>query len=111
MLFTDIRIIELIDSYLNGPRTLSNDRLSYLVLSTSEASETSSPSHDILICAAHFLGDGMALHQFANDFFTLLGSAKTSGELEALLTDEYKTRWERSVDEVGLHFRSQLYIS
>jgi hypothetical protein len=50
------------------------------------------------------LGDGMALHQSANDFFGLLGSTKTDSELEALLQDEYKTRWEKSVDEVSPHF-------
>lgn len=43
----------------------------------------------------------MALHQFANDFFTLLSSTKTDSELEALLHDEFKARWEKSVDEVS----------
>jgi hypothetical protein len=31
--------------------------------------------HELFICAAHFIGDGMALHQFANDFFGLLDGA------------------------------------
>ncbi|KAG2156621.1 uncharacterized protein EDB93DRAFT_1127571 [Suillus bovinus] len=101
---------ELIDSYLNGARTLSNDRLSYLVVSqggislpsppltprsTSPFDECESPSynHDIMICAAHFLGDGMALHQFANDFFGLLGSDKTVSELEGQLKEELNSRW------------------
>ncbi|KAG1885501.1 hypothetical protein F4604DRAFT_1615682 [Suillus subluteus] len=96
---------ELIDSYLNGTRTLSNDRLSYLIVSqggtslpsppitprsTSPINERESPSynHDIMICAAHFLGDGMALHQFANDLFGLLGGDKTIAELEAQLKEE-----------------------
>ncbi|KAG1904712.1 uncharacterized protein F5891DRAFT_1012458 [Suillus fuscotomentosus] len=102
---------ELIDSYLNGARTLSNDRLSYLVVSqggtslpsppltprsTSPFDEPEYPSynHDIMICAAHFLGDGMALHQFANDFFGLLGGDKTIVELEAQLKEELSSRWD-----------------
>ncbi|KAH7916416.1 hypothetical protein BJ138DRAFT_1121796 [Hygrophoropsis aurantiaca] len=104
---------ELIDNYLNGPRTLSNDRLSYLVvvqrgsllpsppltpppspiLSESYKPEVSLQNHDLLICAAHFLGDGMALHQFASDFFGLLGSEKTQGDLELQLSEEWRSRW------------------
>ncbi|KAG1783532.1 hypothetical protein EV702DRAFT_1208638 [Suillus placidus] len=91
---------ELIDSYLNGARTLSNDRLSYLIPSLTPRSmspfdECESPSynHDIMICAAHFLGDGMALHQFANDLFVLLGGDKTIAELEAQLKEELSSRW------------------
>ncbi|KZT30818.1 hypothetical protein NEOLEDRAFT_1144356 [Neolentinus lepideus HHB14362 ss-1] len=106
---------ELISSYLNGPRTLSNERLSYLILSqpssqlipsppvtptlssSSEDSQKESPSseyegtYDLLICAAHFLGDGMALHQFAHDFFTLLGSEKPQTELVAQLQCEWES--------------------
>ncbi|KAH8099348.1 hypothetical protein BXZ70DRAFT_1000890 [Cristinia sonorae] len=117
---------ELIDSYLNGPRTLSNTRLSYLILSTSlvhsnnampSPPPTPSPSahedameggektlfgqaenlltyqHDLLICAMHFLGDGMALHQFANDFFGLLGGPESDEQLIQRLSDEWSTRW------------------
>ncbi|KAG6890003.1 hypothetical protein C0995_012963 [Termitomyces sp. Mi166 len=43
---------------------------------------------EFLISAAHFLGDGIALHQFANDFFGLLGSSSTS-QLSALLFSEW----------------------
>lgn len=99
---------QLIDDYLNGKRTLSNQRLSYLVVSNgatglptppltpqlhSPAEETSvsNPNYDLLICAAHFLGDGMALHQFANDFFSLLAADKSLQELEEQLNEE----WER----------------
>jgi len=108
--FTDGETIELIDSYLNGPRTLSNDRLSYLIVSTPEAPDTPSPNHEFFICAAHFLGDGMALHQFANDFFTLLGSSKTIDELETLLRDEYKTRLGQALDEVSAPFCVRLFM-
>ena len=96
----DVLATELIDSFLNGPRTLSNDRLSYLIVSQSETPVTGVSHHDLLICAAHFIGDGMALHQFANDFLNLLGSAKTDSELETDLHNECQLRWARSFDEV-----------
>ncbi|KAI6163872.1 hypothetical protein EDD17DRAFT_1475849 [Pisolithus thermaeus] len=99
---------ELIGDYLNGERTLSNQRLSYLIIADGSASLPTPPltpqelnnvpdtdpnhNHDLLICAAHFLGDGMALHQFANEFFRLLASDKSLQELETLLTEE----WNRS---------------
>ncbi|KAF7307351.1 hypothetical protein MIND_00529100 [Mycena indigotica] len=77
---------ELIDAYLNGPRTLSNERLSYLIVGSRESSE----DFDLLICATHFLGDGMALHQCANDFFGLLSE---QASLETILEDEWENWW------------------
>lgn len=47
----------------------------------------------MLICAAHFLGDGMALHQFAHEFFTLLGSKSSIQDLEEILNKELLERW------------------
>ncbi|OCH94684.1 hypothetical protein OBBRIDRAFT_810282 [Obba rivulosa] len=116
---------ELIDSYLNGPRTLSNTRLSYLVVSEPAGSNTAIPTpprtpspsrpsteaeaeainssesttepdhhYELLICAMHFLGDGMALHQFANDFFGMLGSDKNDADFEAMLETEWRERWQ-----------------
>jgi hypothetical protein len=101
----DEMTIELIDSYLNGPRTLSNDRLSYLVVSP-HMSPTDSTENtgdcDFLICATHFLGDGMALHQFANDFFSLLGSSSTTSDLAMLLSKEWHTRCAKADDPVSV---------
>jgi hypothetical protein len=98
-----MRITELIDSYLNGPRTLSNDRLSYLVVSITDSTEET-VNCDFLICATHFLGDGMALHQFANDFFGLLGGSSTMSDLEILLSTEWNTRCAKVYDSViGSH--------
>jgi hypothetical protein len=79
---------------LNGPRTLSSERLSYLVVSNSElqASPGADQNADFMICATHFLGDGMALHQFANDFFTLLGSALDQVGLASVLAAEWLAR-------------------
>ncbi|KAJ8084481.1 hypothetical protein PM082_003251 [Marasmius tenuissimus] len=98
----------LLDSYLNGPRTLSSERSSYLILSTSHPPELhtgdkvngnghASPDerteseYDLLICATHYLGDGMALHQFAHEFFKLLGGS-TEDKLNSLLHDEWVSR-------------------
>ncbi|KAJ6621220.1 hypothetical protein B0H10DRAFT_2175488 [Mycena sp. CBHHK59/15] len=99
---------ELIDTYLNGPRILSNERLSYLVVSQSEPinapaakEETNIRDYDMLICATHFLGDGMALHQFANDFFGLLGSGSADEDLEVMLTDEWYSRWGGKKDDIS----------
>ena len=106
-------ILALIDAYLNGPRTLSNARLSYLVVSQPPeddlgiltpplsaepgtmpvAEEERTQRYELLICAMHFIGDGMALHQFANDFFCLLGSGKSISELELQLETEWQERW------------------
>ncbi|KIM47643.1 hypothetical protein M413DRAFT_439312 [Hebeloma cylindrosporum] len=83
---------DLIDAYLNGPRTLSNERLSYLVVSSDDESQDEERNYDFLICATHFLGDGMALHSFANDFFGLLGSTLDDKSLEEKLSDEWSER-------------------
>ncbi|KAL1722196.1 hypothetical protein EV715DRAFT_248064 [Schizophyllum commune] len=103
----------LIDAYLNGPRTLHNERLSYLILSDTagtalptppaspgplDTSPNSAPNHDILICATHFLGDGMALHTFANDFFGLLGGGASEVELSKLVEDEWRAAVRRASD-------------
>ncbi|EMD41917.1 hypothetical protein CERSUDRAFT_110472 [Gelatoporia subvermispora B] len=126
---------ELIDSYLNGPRTLSNSRLSYVVVSEpGEAKSavptpprTPSPSrssvdaglihesetpteiereYELLICAMHFLGDGMALHQFANDFFGLLGCDMDDADLEAMLEAEWRDRWQNISTDASVLPRS-----
>ena len=116
--------VVLIDSYLNGPRTLSNERLSYLIVShtpTLDAQLPTPPStpristevsaelsahltsndrvfnHELLICASHFIGDGMALHQFANDFFGLLGGGFSQEELDQFVADEWKQRWSQGL--------------
>jgi hypothetical protein len=115
-------IADLIDSYLNGPRTLSNERLTYLVIShtpTLDAQLPTPPStpspdesadlaahpthddrvfnHELLLCATHFVCDGMALHQFSNDFFGLLGSDRSQEELDQLVVDGWKQRWGQTL--------------
>lgn len=39
----------------------------------------------------------MALHQFANDFFGLLGSVRSQEELDQLAADEWKQRWGKTL--------------
>ena len=103
---------ELIDAYLNGPRTLSNARLSYLLASYPHSDDLcnsdATTEFNIMICAVHFLGDGMALHQTANDFFLLLGGksndshddhVRTVDELYAILDDEWKLRWASAPED------------
>ncbi|CAK5264954.1 unnamed protein product [Mycena citricolor] len=89
---------DLIDSYLNGPRTLSSERLSYLIISEPEQdeSEDGTRNFDLLVCAAHYIGDGMALHQFSNELFTLLGEGRSAEDLQFLLTEEWHTKWGAS---------------
>ncbi|KAG5220687.1 15-O-acetyltransferase Tri [Salix suchowensis] len=57
-----------------------------------------------IACATHFLGDGMALHQFANDYFSLFGSSKSDDELEAIIQDEWAMRWKQIPEEGGHAF-------
>ena len=84
----------LIDAYLNGARTLSIDRLSYLIIGSDNTNAPESvKNYDLMICATHFLGDGMALHQFANDFFVLLGSCMDETALLEKLTAEWSEKY------------------
>ncbi|BGP12548.1 hypothetical protein JCM10213v2_000465 [Rhodosporidiobolus nylandii] len=71
-----------LDAYLNGPRTLSDQRLAALVISTPAATfapedPSEEQDYDLFLLSTHFLGDGMALHTTANEFFTLLGSSSS----------------------------------
>lgn len=71
-------------------------------LSAMQDTEPQDPEHDLLICAMHFIGDGMALHTSANEFFGLLGSDADDAALRAVLEDEWQARWGRATDEVSL---------
>ncbi|KDQ07963.1 hypothetical protein BOTBODRAFT_166498 [Botryobasidium botryosum FD-172 SS1] len=92
---------ELIGNYLNGPRTLSSDRLSYLYLSSpvsSAGSNAESQEFNFLLCTTHYLGDGMALHTTANEFLGLVGGEKSTGELKDMITEEWRAKWKKSSD-------------
>ncbi|WWC92334.1 uncharacterized protein L201_007288 [Kwoniella dendrophila CBS 6074] len=73
---------DVIDTYLNGPRTLSNEKLGYLVIKSSDDTTEleTKREYEIMLCATHYLGDGMALHSFMNEFYILLGNETLSTE-------------------------------
>ncbi|WVF68181.1 hypothetical protein IAT40_002946 [Kwoniella sp. CBS 6097] len=81
---------DIIDTYLNGPRTLSNERLGYLVVKAPTSALSSLPDgkadYEVMLCATHYLGDGMALHTFMNEFYTLLGSDKTVNDISEMIS-------------------------
>ncbi|KAJ7699489.1 hypothetical protein B0H16DRAFT_1836277 [Mycena metata] len=78
---------ELISAYMDGPRVLSDDYLSYLIVSEREDNDNISDTdanvsqYDLLMCAPHFIGDGTALHQSTHELLCLLSSAKSDTEL------------------------------
>ena len=115
--------VELVNTYLNGKRTLSSNHLSHLFFSSpfakvslasalehpgSRPEEESVPDtcqlmqYDVLFATTHYLGDGMALHNFATDFFVLLSSQNGLAELslEALLQSEWDKCCSPSLFEV-----------
>ena len=73
---------DIVSTYLNGPRTLSNDCLAMLVVAVPE---TEDGEYEIMLCATHYLGDGMALHTFMNEFYTLLGSDRSIDDFVAVI--------------------------
>ncbi|WRT70723.1 uncharacterized protein IL334_007721 [Kwoniella shivajii] len=81
---------EIIDTYLNGPRTLSNERLGYLVVKapSPNQSEQAKGEYEIMLCATHYLGDGMALHSFMNEFYILLGSDHSVDSISQMINDK-----------------------
>ncbi|KAF9074229.1 hypothetical protein BDP27DRAFT_1288213 [Rhodocollybia butyracea] len=98
---------ELISNYLNGPRTLSDERMSYLVISTSTVPQVSDEegTYDLFMCAPHFIGDGASLHQCTHDLLTLLSSTRSNDELKrSLMQATY------SVNELPLGFESRLSV-
>ncbi|KZV77597.1 hypothetical protein PENSPDRAFT_7426 [Peniophora sp. CONT] len=109
---------EVIDSCLNGSRILASDRVSHLSVSRAPAQEPypsppqtpslSSVGQDafqtareekhefqVLLTALHCLGDGMAMHTMANDFFSMVGGSKSDDELRAYMAAEWKKHVER----------------
>jgi len=79
---------------MNGPRVLSNDRLSYLIISTPTTEPADILNYNLFICAAHFIGDGAALNQSVHDLLCMVTSTKTDEELKREL-DEHRD-WVRN---------------
>ncbi|KAL7412464.1 hypothetical protein BDY24DRAFT_392992 [Mrakia frigida] len=111
---------DLISHYLNGPRLLSAQQLSFLVISSSSSSNSTTSSSfssnqtqhefDFLLCTTHFVGDGIALHTFANEFYGLVvasgeeggGEPRTVEELMEVLGREMREREESGRMELPL---------
>jgi hypothetical protein len=97
----NISIPELISDYMNGPRLLSNDRLSYAVISSTSSSEA--PDHidySLFVCATHFIGDGAALNQSAHDLLCILTSTQSDEELKKELDEQ--PDWVRNCNLVHM---------
>ncbi|KAJ3808809.1 hypothetical protein F5876DRAFT_45260 [Lentinula aff. lateritia] len=110
LVFNTLSKDELISNYLNGSRTLSDERMSYLVISTSSDLGTFANNdegkYDILMCAPHFIGDGASLHQCTHELMTLLSSPQTTHDLAQSLIRPLN--WVRLVDLLPPALESRL---
>ncbi|KAF7980912.1 hypothetical protein HWV62_36111 [Athelia sp. TMB] len=80
---------DFLDSHLNGPRILSDDRLSQLAILIPPGG-LAEQNYTVAFNATHFIGDGLSMHQLANEFFSLLGGSMTNVELEEKLAEEWR---------------------
>ncbi|CAK5272170.1 unnamed protein product [Mycena citricolor] len=78
---------ELFSAYMDGPRILSDERLSFLVISSQGPQDVHSSEYGIFMCAPHFLGDGTALHLTTHELVSLLTSGKADAELMEELSE------------------------
>lgn len=102
---------ELVDAYLNGPRTLSADLLCKIVISIPPALPAGAPpdpvyvnpaapngvvghntNFDFMFLAGHFLADGVSFAVIANEFLTLLSSDMNEEDLSNLVQSEIDAR-------------------
>ncbi|KAE9398879.1 hypothetical protein BT96DRAFT_920492, partial [Gymnopus androsaceus JB14] len=82
--FNSLEKDELISNYLNGSRTLSDEKMSYMVISTPSTSNSSPQelkTYNLLLCAPHYIGDGSSLHQCVHDLFELLVGERETEDL------------------------------
>ena len=77
------------------------------MISSDDKSQDAEKFYKILICATHFLGDGMALHSFANDLFGLLGGTLDDKSLEEKPSNDWSERCLPSKDTVWFNFTSK----
>ncbi|CDZ97947.1 hypothetical protein [Phaffia rhodozyma] len=103
---------ELVDAFLNGPRTLSDKLLAKISISTPPAPKegekdprdifpnpanpvgvTGENKHfEFMFFAGHFLGDGVSFAVIANEFLTLIANDMTDEDLGALVQTEIDAR-------------------
>ncbi|EJU05458.1 hypothetical protein DACRYDRAFT_46425 [Dacryopinax primogenitus] len=86
---------EVILDYLNGPRLLSKEQPAYLLFGQRDLEQA---EFHFCLCTTHYLGDGMALHKTANEFFSLLGEGMCDAELFKLLDHEWTERYSTTED-------------
>ncbi|KAF8589400.1 hypothetical protein K439DRAFT_1658001 [Ramaria rubella] len=72
---------DLIFNYMNGPRMLSNEHISHLIISRTTNEYENENDHHIFMCAPHFTGDGTSLHQATHELLVLLASTRSDAEL------------------------------
>lgn len=69
-------------------------------------------NYDMMICVTHFSGDGMSIHQLANDFFVLLGSCMDKTALLEKLTAEWSEKYtnvfERVISVILMWFQKEI---
>lgn len=101
---TDANQEEIIDQFLNGPRKLSNDASSHLIIverpSNSNSSFTEKErEYDFIFYMTHYTADGLALHQLVNLFFVLLASEtpgnplRSDAEMARLVERQWEAKW------------------
>jgi hypothetical protein len=61
-----------------------------------------------MLCATHYIADGMALHTIANDFFTLLGSDHDESQLRAIIHSEFNSNQPETGFQLPLELESRL---
>jgi len=87
-------MLELISDYMDGPRSISSDNISLLIISEPNPQiEGDEGEYDLLMCAPHYLGDGASLHQCTHDLLTLLASSMTNSELEGEILSHPLSVW------------------
>lgn len=106
---TDGSVDDLVDDYLNGPRFLSTDRLSYIHLAARVDDTSLVREYNLLMYIAHVVCDGYSAHGICNSLFVLLGSSHARGlsvnnneELASLLQYEWQKRWSSAQTDVDV---------
>lgn len=127
--YDDARTDQVRGDVLNGKRILSDDRLACLIISSplshgelaqraglasSQHQDDGTTEHDHLaefdywLLTTHFLGDGMALHTTANEFFKLVASASARSETTTTTTTLDQGRTPLDAANMPLPMESRL---
>lgn len=106
---TDKPVDDLIEDYLNGPRFLSSDRLSYIHLAVRVDDTSLVREYNLLLYITHAVSDAYSAHGICNSLFVLLGGSRARGlsansdeELACLLQYEWQKRWSSARTDVDV---------